>query len=126
MIVLKKATMREMLREHNNLNGFGFSLAEFLLAALVAFWLCAAYLSRGRVMWFVAWLGIAINSVTICVTVLVQIRRGERSKGLYDTYFGKGRETVRREHPKLMEHTVHIVLATAVPFLLALLVLVDR
>lgn len=122
----KKSTMREMLYEHNTLNGFWFSLIEFLLVALFCLFLCAPYLITGHIVWVGIFLGIAVNAGIICMTVIEQMRRGERSSSLRETYSAKGRERVRREHPNLDRHTLQIVIATAVPFLLAFLILRGR
>ncbi|MDQ2798394.1 MAG: hypothetical protein M3Y13_01980 [Armatimonadota bacterium] len=122
--------MREMLYEHNTLNGFWFSLIEFLLVALFCLFLGAACLLKGNIaghlVWAAAFLGIAVNAAVICGTVIEQMRRGERSSSLHETYSAKGRERVRREHPNLDRHTLQIVIATAVPFLLAFLTLRGR
>lgn len=113
--------MLELLYEHNTLNGFWFVLIEFVLVAAVALFLGVAYLAHGRVLWAVAWLGIAVNAGAVCATVIGQMRRGERSGSLAETYSQANREAIRRDHPRLDVHTLQIVVAAAVPFLLAVL-----
>jgi hypothetical protein len=118
--------MRALLHEHNTLNGLWFVLIEFVLVALVALFVGLAGLSKGSFAWGVGCFGIAANAATICATVIGQMRRGERSNNIAVTYFGKGREVTRREHPDLDRHTLQIVIATLIPFLLAALTLIDR
>jgi hypothetical protein len=115
----KKSTMLALLHEHNTLNGFWFVLIEFILVALVTLLIGAAELSKGRVAWAAGYFGIGANAVAICVTVIGQMRRGEQSSSITMTYFGKGKEVTRREHPDLDRHTLELVIATLVPFLLA-------
>ena len=111
--------MRELLYEHNTLNGFWFVLIEFLLVALITLLIGVAELVKGNALWSVAYFGVAANAVVVCETVVRQMRRGERSQSIARTYFGAERETTRREHPDLDRHTLEIVVAALVPFLLA-------
>ena len=122
----KKPTMLALLHEHNSLNGFWFELIEFAVVALIALLAGAAELFKGSGAWAVGYIGIAANATAICATVIGQMRRGERSSSIAVTYFGKGREATWREHPDLDRHTLQIVVATLVPFLLATLVLIDK
>jgi hypothetical protein len=122
----ERPTMRAILHEHNTLNGFWFVLIEFVLVALVALFVGMAGLSKGSVAWAVGCFGIVVNAAAICATVIGQMRRGERSNSIAVTYFGKGRELTQHEHPDLDRHTLQIVVATLIPFLLAALTLIDR
>jgi hypothetical protein len=122
----KRPAMVALLHEHNTLNGFWFVLIEFALVALVALLAGAAGLSKGSLAWVIGCFGIAVNALAICATVIGQMRRGERSNSIAETYFGKGGQATRREHPHLSRHTLQIVVSTLVPFLLATLTLLDR
>ena len=124
--MVKRPTMRSLLHEHNTLNGFWFVLIEFVLVVLVALFVGVAVFAKGSIVWAVACLGIAANAAAVCISVIGQMRRGERSNTFAETYFGKGREVVQREHPNLDRHTLWIVIATLVPFLLSVLTLIDR
>ena len=117
--------MRALLYEHNTLNGFWFVLIEFLLVALVALFVGAAEIVKGNVFLSIEGFGIAANAAAICATVIGQMRRGERSSSLAETYSAAGRERVRRDHPRLLLHTLQITAATLVPFLIALLTLME-
>ena len=118
--------MRKILCEHNTLNGFRFVLVEFTVVALAALFVGAVTLFQGSVPWSIGWLGVAVNAAAVCATVIQQIRRGERSNGFAESYSRVGREKIRRERPHLGTHTLQIVGAALVPFLLALLTIIDR
>jgi hypothetical protein len=118
--------MRKMLYEHNTLNGFGFVLVEFTLIAAAAGFLAAATFRRGGIVWPLGWCGVGVNALAACGTVLGQMRRGERSVGLVASYSREGRERIRREHPQLARHTLQIAAAMLVPFLLAVLTIIER
>jgi hypothetical protein len=118
--------MRKILYEHNTLNGFRFVLVEFTVVAVAALFVGAVTLLNGSALWSIAWLGVAVNAVAVCATVVQQIRRGERSNSLAESDSRAGRERIRREHPHLGTHTLQIVGAALVPFLLALLTIIDR
>ena len=124
--MVKRPTMRSLLHEHNILNGFWFVLIEFILIVLAALFVGVAVLAKGSIVWAVAWLGIAANGTAVCITVIGQMRRGERGNTIAETYSGKGREVIRRAHPNLGRHTLWIVIATFVPFLLSVLTLIDK
>jgi hypothetical protein len=118
--------MRKMLYEHNTLNGFGFVLVEFGLIALAAVFVAVATFRQGNVFWSAGWCGVAVNAGAVCATVVHQMRRGERSQSLAESYSREGRERIRREHPRLGWRTLRIVGAMLVPFLLAILTIIER
>ncbi len=118
--------MRKVLYEHNTLNGFRFVLVEFTVVALAALFIGEATFVQGNFLWPVGCLGVAANAAAVCATVVRQMRRGERSNGFLESYSREGREKIRKEHPQLGMHTLQIVGAALVPFLLAILTLIDR
>jgi hypothetical protein len=118
--------MLKILYEHNTLNGFRLVLIEFTLVAVVALFIGVATYLQGRALWTVASLGVAINAAAVCGTVVEQMRRGERSSSLAESSSREGRQRIRREHPHLALHTVQIVGAVLIPFLLAILTIIDR
>ena len=118
--------MRAILYEHNTLNGFRFVLAEFVFVTLVALLLGVATWRHGDMLCAVGWLGMAVNAAAVCGTVIEQMRRGERRNTRVEAYGHQGRAKSRREHPQVGAHTLQIVVAVLVPFLLALLTLMDR
>jgi hypothetical protein len=118
--------MRDILYEHNTLNGFRFVLAEFTLIALIAVVFAIATSLKGSALRPVGWCGVAVNAAAVCATVIHQMRRGEQSQSLAESYSREGREGIRREHPQIARHTLQIVGAMLVPFLLAILVMIER
>ena len=118
--------MREMLYEHNRLNGFWFVLIEFVLVALAAMFLAVATLLHGSRFWFAVWCGVAVNAVAVCWTVAGQMIRGEQSQNLAESFSRTGRDRIRREHPDLGKHTLQIFAAVLVPYLLAILTAAGR
>jgi hypothetical protein len=108
-----------MLQEHNRLKGFGLVLVEFGLIALVGIVLAVAEALYRRFGWATAYLGIAVNAVAVCLTVIAQRRRGDSSIGLRHSFARSGRETIRKEHPNLGRHTLLVAFAALVPFFLA-------
>jgi hypothetical protein len=118
--------MRKVLYEHNTLNGFRFVLVEFAMIALAAIFLAVATFLKGSILWPVGWCGVAVNAGAVCATVVHQMRRGERSQSLAELFSREGRERIRRAHPQLGWHTILIVGAMLVPFLLAVLTIIER
>ena len=118
--------MREMLYEHNRLNGFVFVLIEFSAVALASLFVSVATFIHGRFVWSVGSMGVVVNAIAVCATVVQQIRRGERSSGLMESFSPIGRRKIRREHPHLFKRTLQIAGAAVTPFLLAILTVVDR
>jgi hypothetical protein len=111
-------TMREIIEEHNALNGYRLVLVEFALVAAAAIFLSVAAARERGVLRTVAALGVAANAVAVCATTVAPLRRGERGEGLVATLSGEGRRTARSRHPDLGRHTLRIVAATLFPFLL--------
>jgi hypothetical protein len=109
----------DILHEHNTLNGFWFVLIEFLLVAALTLVFAAMAIMHGSVGWSVASLGVAANAAVVCLSVIGQIRRGERSSSIYRTYLGPERVQIAREHPHLSQHTAVLSILTIVPFALA-------
>ena len=118
--------MRKILYEHNTLNGFLFVLAEFIVVALATLFAGIATFFHGRILWSVGWLGVAVNAAAVCVTVVEQMRRGERSNSFAESWSREGRGKIRREHPHLGTHTLMIVVLVLVPFVLAILIITGR
>lgn len=122
--IAKKNTITDILNEHNTLNGFWFVLVEFIIVALVTICLGLLAIVRESLLWSIASFGVTINALTICATVIRQMRRGEQSGSIIQTYFGQEREAVRREHPNLGFHTLLLSVVTIIPFLLTVWILI--
>ena len=122
----KTTSIVEMVDEHNILNGFRFVLLEFMIVVCAALFIGYVGLKKGQWGFEAAGLGIAVNAAAICLTVIRQIRRGEHDLGLHETYFGKRRAEIHREHPARDRHTMQLCLVFLVPFLLAAMILRGR
>lgn len=109
----------EILEEHNKLNGFKFVLVEFAVTSIVATFIAYAGLSGAGWLYVIAGLGVLANSISVAVSVIGQMRRGDKDLGLYSVYFGEGRGIVKLEHPNLGRNTSKLVVSLMVPFLLA-------
>ena len=106
--------MLDIVYEQNTLNGFGFVMVEFIVVAVVTLVLGEIALTARSVPWAVASFGVTANALTICVTVIQQMRRGERSNSFIQTYLGPGSPGIRREHPPHSQHSQHTALLTLV------------
>ena len=112
----ERMSMLDIVYEHNTLNGFGFVMVEFIGVAVVTLVLGEIALTARSVPWAVASFGVTANALTICVTVIQQMRRGERSNSLIQTYLGPESPAIRRDHPQLSQHTALLTLVAIVPF----------
>jgi hypothetical protein len=112
----------ELIREHNRLNGLRFSIVEFVLVGAVAL-----FLAISGVWHLLIGIGIALNMATVAIVGVWQIRDGERSEGSpWKMFDSRYRQKIAREHPNLSIHTALIVVTSLIPFLLTVLVIVQR
>jgi hypothetical protein len=111
-----------IIREHNRLNGLGFSIVEFVLIGAVAL-----YVAVGGGLGMLIGVGIALNMAMIAVVGMRQVRDGEPAGGgpwrMFDRRY---REEVARAHPDLGRNTTMLVVTSLVPYLLTGLVIVQR
>jgi hypothetical protein len=114
-------TLRQIVREHNQLNGFRFVIAEFSLVALAAIFISASGFLHSK--WLVALmgLGIAVNAVAVIAIAVAQIRNHEPSAGLLKFRSAEFRASVAQKHPDLSSHTMVLFVSILVPFLLVAL-----
>ena len=119
--------MRSIVREHNLLTGYRFVIVEYVLVSVVLGALGVYFLAVTR--WIDAgiWLGIVVNlharlppwrsrrSAAARLRTTEAFRCDAASSGA----------RVGRDHPRLVRRTTVLVTITFIPFLLALLVIVD-
>jgi hypothetical protein len=117
--------MLKIIREHNRLNGFAFTIAEFVILAAVLLPFVIYFWAHER--WWEATIatGIVLNCAAIAVTAARQRSRGERQVGLRAMRDPARREAIAREHPGLAQHTMVLTLSLLVPFLVLGWTLVD-
>ena len=113
------ARVLDMLHEHNTLNGFWFVLIELLLVTALTIVFAATAIMHGSVGWSIASLGVAVNAAVVCLSVIRQMRRGERSSSIYRTYLGPERSQIARAHPHMSKHVGVLSLLVIVPFVLS-------
>src|SRR5215471_4355799 len=119
--------MRDIIQRHNRLNGLVFSIAEFVLIALLVGAFAAYYLIHQRwLMAFIGW-GIALNCVPVVVFGCRQLAQA-RATGLPTPSFytdKRAREQHRRENPHVLRDTLTFAVAALLPFLMLAAVLFD-
>lgn len=114
------------VQAHNRLNGFGFVICEFALIGLVGAVFAVLYLARGNLLYGIAGLGIAFNSLLVIVLAARSLARRETGIGILRIYTQPAvRAKVMREHPDLSKDTLLITVAVLVPFLLLILVVAE-
>ncbi len=118
--------MIAIVREHNRLNGYRFSLVEYGAIALGMSVLVAYYMASAR--WFDAagWLGIVANFAVIAGHALAAIRSGAVDDGTLPLRRRTFREEVARHSPGIGRRTSLLIATQCVPFLLATSVVAER
>ncbi len=66
--------MTEIVHEHNELNGYRFTIAEFGGMGLVLTALVAHYAAVGRFLDAGAWFGLVVNSAAVALLALATLR----------------------------------------------------
>jgi len=102
--------------EHNQLNGVGFSIAEFTLVTIAAVLLAAGYALHHQGLGVLITAGIGLNSLVIVAFGGVAWHRGERGTPLAQVFSRSARAALTREHPSLMADTLIVTAAVLVPF----------
>lgn len=122
----EKNRLLHIIREHNRLNGFRFVVIEFSLVTLAAIFISVGgLLHRNWPMAFIG-AGIAANAMAVIAIAVAQIRDHEQGDGLLKFRSAQFRADIRSQHPKLSTHTVVLVVSVLMPFLLAVLLYVQR
>jgi len=115
-----------IIREHNILTGYRFVIAEYAIVAGLFGALVAYYLAVGRFLDALTWLGIVVNCILIAALAVCAVRNGGVDFGTLPLRHREFRDRVGREHPHLLGRTLVLITITCVPFLLALVALVER
>lgn len=111
--------MLTIIREHNRLNGFAFTIAEFCVLAAVLLPFVVYYWAHQRWWEAVIATGIVLNCVPVGVTAGRQRARGEPQVGLRAMRLPELRHQIAREHPSLARNTMILTLSVLVPFLVS-------
>jgi hypothetical protein len=105
------------IQSHNTVNGVAFVICEFALMALIVAPLGVA--------WALVAAGIVANCLCVVRVGVRAWRAGERGSSLRLLFSSANRAKLSKEHPRMSEDTLAIMVGTLVPFGLALLTLVD-
>jgi hypothetical protein len=117
--------MIEIVREHNLLNGYRFTIAEYGLVGAGLGLLAAYYGAAGRYLDALVWLGIVVNCAVIAILALDALRSGATDPGMLPMRRGSFRDSVAREHPRLARRTLVLITVGLLPYLLAGSVLIE-
>lgn len=117
--------MIRRINDHNTINGVAFAVGEFALLALVVTPFGVAYALTGRPLYALVALGIAVNSLCVVVLGVQAWRAGERGYPLRLLFNRAHRAKLAAQFPKMSEDTLVLTVGMLVPFLVAILTLVD-
>ena len=104
------------VRSHNYINGYVFSLIEFILAAGVILPFFVYYLWHARILLAIISLGLILNFIMIVSFAFASLRRKERSIGLAFYRDARVRKQVAQEYPDLQSDTIILCLSLLIPF----------
>ena len=113
------------IQSHNTVNGVAFVICEFALMALIVAPLGVAWAFTQRPLYALVAAGIVANCLCVVGVGVRAWRAGERGSSLRLLFSSANRAKLSKEHPRMSEDTLVIMVGTLVPFGLALLTLVD-
>lgn len=113
------------IQSHNTVNGVAFVICEFALMALIVAPLGVAWAFTQRPLYALVAAGIVANCLCVVGVGVRAWRAGERGSSLRLLFSSANRTKLSKEHPRMSEDTLAIMVGTLVPFGLALLTLVD-
>jgi hypothetical protein len=117
--------MIDRIKTHNILNGIIFSVAEFVIAALIVAPFAIYYVFHGIVLYAAIAIGIILNFLMIVAFGLRQYRNNEKDIGIQHMFNKSVRETISREYPNLSNDTSVLVITTLLPFVMFISVLYE-
>jgi len=117
--------MVEKIKVHNYLNGFVFSLVEFLIVFLFLAPFMIYYFLHGRLLFGIIALGIGINSLLIVVFAANSIRKKEKDFGIGKLFNKKTRLEINRKYPGLQRDTYVLSALIILLFMLTLFCFLD-
>ncbi len=110
--------MIRRIKDHNILNGIIFSIAEFVITALVIAPFAIYYIIHGRALYATIAVGIILNCLMIVAIGLQQHRRKEEDIGIQHMYNKSLRERINREYPHLGNDTLTLTITILLPFVM--------
>ena len=113
------------IQSHNTVNGVAFAICEFALIALIVAPFGVAWAVTQRPLYALVDAGIVVNCLCVVGVGVRAWRAGERGSKLRQLFSSANRAKLSKEHPRMSEDTLAVMVGTLVPFALALLTLVD-
>jgi hypothetical protein len=116
----------DIIRRHNRLNGVKFSVAEFMLIAILAGAFATYYVAHQKQIMAFITLGITSNCLTVVILgVRTLMDRANEGNHIAPIWSRADRARHFKENPKMLRDTLAIMTATLLPFLLALIVILE-
>ena len=113
------------IQSHNIVNGVAFVICEFAVMALVVAPFGVAWALTQRPVYAIFAAGFVVNCLCVVGVGVQGWRAGERGSSLRLLFSSANRAKLSKEHPRMSEDTLAIMVSTLVPFGLALMTLVD-
>ena len=113
------------IQSHSIVNGVAFVICEFALIALIVAPLGVAWALAQRPVYALLAAGIVANCLCVVGVGVLAWLAGDRGSSLRLLFSSANRAKLSKEHPRMSEDTLAIMVGTLVPFGLALLTLVD-
>jgi len=113
------------IRSHNYINGYIFSVIEFILAAGIIIPFCVYYLRHGKILLASISIGLILNFIVIVLFALAALKRREKSIDVAFYLHARVRRQVAQKYPDLQADTVILCLALPIPFCLTAAVLYE-
>jgi hypothetical protein len=117
--------MIKKIKLHNYLNGFVFSMIEFLVLILILMPFMIYYFLHGRLLYGMISFGIVLNAAVIVGFAVNSLIKKEEDLGLRKLFNREIRNKVHEKYPNLQNDTYILTFAILLPFALCLFCLVD-
>jgi len=110
--------MIQRIRTHNLLNGIKFSIAEFVIIALLISPFAIYYILHAKVIFALVSVGLILNCLTVAALGLRQWFGKEQGIGWRGLLDKKERARIDRANPHLLKDTLLITVTALVPYVM--------
>ena len=110
--------MIRRIKTHNILNGIIFSIAEFVITALIIAPFAVYYIAHGKALYATIAIGIILNCLTILAFAVQQYKGKEKDIGIQHMFNKSIRERISREYPHLGNDTWVLTTTILLPFVM--------
>ncbi len=115
--------MINRIKTHNVLNGFVFSIVEYMIAGLAVAPFAGYYIVTSRFLFAAVAIGIILNCLVIAIIGIQQYRRHEKQVGIQHMFEKNVRERVGHEYPRLGNDTLVLSITVLLPFVILIWVI---